>query len=174
MEHCGISGACGLIPATGVDLAVMASSNIVMFGRLNKALGLSLSKDTSRVLGKFACSLIAGNLASVPIALLAGVGGSLVKLIPGAGTALGAILTCGAYASCTYVAGLVYLKALAKTAKNGPITEASLKASLKEELSDKEQFKKLFKEGKDATKNIKFKDFADKAAEVKAAEPDES
>lgn len=170
MEHCGISGACGLIPAPGIDLAVMASSNIVMFGRLNKVLGISLSKNTSRVLGKFACSLIAGNLASIPITMIAGVGGSILKLIPGVGTALGAVMTCGAYAACTYVAGIVYLKALAKTAQNGPVTEEALKESLKEEFSDKAQFARLFKEGKTATKGMNFDDFKSRAKEVKEEE----
>lgn len=170
MEHCGISGACGLVPVSGLDLAVAASSNIVMFGRLNKVLGLSLRKDTSRVLGKLACSLIAGNLASLPIGLIAGVGGSLLKLIPGPGTALGAVLTAGAYAACTYVAGVVYLKALAKTAQNGPVTEESLKVALQEEFSDKEQFKKIFKDGKKAVKGMNFADFKAQAEIVKAEE----
>ena len=168
MEHCGISGACGLVPVSGLDLAVAASSNIVMFGRLNKVLGLSLRKDTSRVLGKLACSLIAGNLASLPIGLIAGVGGSLLKLIPGPGTALGAVLTAGAYAACTYVAGVVYLKALAKTAQNGPVTEESLKVALQEEFSDKEQFKKIFKDGKKSVKGMNFADFKAQAESVKA------
>ena len=149
----------------------MASSNIVMFVRLNKVLGLSISKDTSRVLGKFACSIIAGNLASVPMALLAGVGGSLLKLIPGVGTALGAILTCGAYAACTYVAGIVYLKALAKTSKDGDVSEESLKAALKAELEDKHQFEEILKDGKNATKDIRFKDFVSRAKKVKEDEP---
>lgn len=171
MEHCGISGACGLIPATGIDMAVMASSNIVMFGRLNKTLGLSLSRDTSRVLGKFACSLVAGNLASIPIALLAGVGGSLLKLVPGVGTALGAVLTCGAYASCTYVTGIVYLKALAKTTQGGPVTEEALKAALEREMKDKKQFKRLFEEGQKAIKGMKFSEFRAKAEKVREEEP---
>lgn len=166
VQHCGIAGAAGLIPVPGGDAMVLLPSQIVMYGRLNKVMGISISKDTGKVIGKFMLSQILGILASFPVAAAGAIGGSLLKFIPFFGTLAGAAVTATSYAAITYVLGIVYVKALAKASQNGSLSEAGLKSAISAEFADKNKIHDLYEEAKKNAKGMDFKSYNASADDI--------
>ena len=167
LEHCGIAGACGLVPIPYADIAILLPSQIVMYGRLNKVLGVSLSHDTLHVIGKFMLSQMAGILASIPLAVAAKIVGGLLKFIPVLGSLCGAMLDGAANAAITYVLGVVYLKALVRTAGNGQCDAEKLKEALDEEFADKENIRDLYRMARESASKMDFKKFKQQAEDYK-------
>lgn len=163
VQHCGIAGACGLFPIPYADLLILLPSQIVMYGRLNKQLGITLSDNTMHVIGKFMLSQIAGVIASIPVAFAAKVGAGLLKLIPGAGTMVGAFMDAGANAAVTYVLGIVYLKALVKAKASGKVSEENLREALNNEMSDKDNIRDMYKDARNKVRGMDFKKYKDQA-----------
>lgn len=163
LEHCGIAGACGLVPIPFADIAILLPSHIVMYGRLNKVLGVSLSENTLHVIGKFMLSQLAGIIASIPLAFVAKIAGGLFKFIPFLGSLCGAVLDAAANAAITYVLGVVYLKALVRTVENGRCDEEKLRGALGEEFGDRDSIRDLYRKARESASKMDFRKFKGQA-----------
>jgi uncharacterized protein (DUF697 family) len=85
-KYAAISAGLGFIPVPGVDIATISGAQYSMIRAIAKAYGYELSKERVRPI---VSSLVGGTL---PVALAAAGGGSLVKAIPFVGAIAGAIL----------------------------------------------------------------------------------
>ena len=102
-DHMIMSAAAGLIPAPMLDLAASLGIQLALIKRLCTLYGVTFSENAARaiVLSLFG-SVGAGTLA-------AGVFLSVAKLIPGAGTLMGAISMPIAMSAVTYAVGKVFI-----------------------------------------------------------------
>lgn len=167
LQHCGIAGALALIPLGGFDVAAVTGNMVAMAVRLNPELGLSLQKDSVRIIVKYMFSMLLSNLSALPIAFIGGALGSLVKFIPGIGTALGMLITPASFAAMTYVFGIIYARSLLRAARTGNVSEESVKAAVGDEFTNKGNISSLFNEAKDAVSGIDFSQYRDCASSVK-------
>src|ERR1700682_1279323 len=124
-QHALAATGAAFIPLPVLDLAVMAANTWTMYVRINNAVGISFGDNALKSIA----SGIFGNLATIiPGVILARVGGSLLKLIPGAGTVGGIAVAAVTNVAILYVAGRVYLKSLEVLLHSGkPLTEENLK-----------------------------------------------
>lgn len=160
MQHCCIAGAAGLVPIPFADLAIMLPQQIVLYKRLNKEYGVSLSENSMKVIGSFMISQITGMVSVFGIAIFAKAMFSTLKAIPGIGTIAGAAVDATTNAAITWVLGVVYFIALENVAKNsGNVTEERLKESLATQFANKGKIRDLFQEGKLKVKGIDFSKF---------------
>ena len=169
IKHSCVGGAAGLIPVPLVDSGIMLGNQMLMYRNINSVMGISLSKDTMRVLGKFMISQVAGMLSVFGFALLGKGVASLLKCTFIASIA-GCAIDCATNAGITYVLGVVYAKVLVKSVNEGngkPPSIDALKDAMKEEFKNTDEMKRIFKEGKAAMRNTNYKDFK---ADAKAAE----
>jgi uncharacterized protein (DUF697 family) len=167
IKHSCVGGAAGLVPVPLVDDLVMLGNQIVMYRNINSVLGVSLAKDTLKVIGMFMLSQAAGLLAAFGIAVAGSILSKFLKAsIVGApiGMALNAVVN----ASITYVLGIVYARALVKVVGSGKTpTAENLKEELKAQFADTDNLKKLYEEGKEKLKDKKFSDYKNDAEEAK-------
>lgn len=168
IQHSCIAGAAGLVPIPGVDTVICLGNQIALYGRLNAILGVSLAKNTLKVIGGFMASQVTGMLSVFGFALAGKVAGGLLKCIPGLGTIGGVAVDCAINAGVTYVLGVVYVKAMVRIFKAGkPVTEESLKEALRTEFADEEGLKDIYREGREKMKHTNFASYKDEAEKYK-------
>jgi uncharacterized protein (DUF697 family) len=97
------SGAAGLIPVPLVDIAAVGGVQLHMLRRLSEIYGIPFSEDR----GKSIITSLAGAIAPATLATAAA---SLIKGLPGIGTALGALTMPLASAGATWVIGKVFIQ----------------------------------------------------------------
>jgi uncharacterized protein (DUF697 family) len=97
------SGAAGLIPVPLVDIAAVGGVQLHMLKRLSEIYGVPFSEDR----GKSIITSLAGAIAPATLATAAG---SLIKGLPGIGTAVGALTMPIASAGVTWVIGKVFIQ----------------------------------------------------------------
>src|SRR6476619_8140480 len=101
------SGAAGLIPVPLVDIAAVGGVQLHMLRRLSEIYGVPFSENR----GKSILASIAGAVIPASTATTTAVGvGSLVKSLPGVGTAIGALTMPVFSAGATYVIGKVFIQ----------------------------------------------------------------
>ena len=130
IKHSCIGGAAGLFPMPIVDNIIMLGNQMIMYRNINSVLGVSLAKNTLKVIGTFMLSQVAGMLAVFGIAIAGSILGNVLKasiVFAPAGMALNALIN----AAITYVLGIVYARALVKLVGSGKTPTAE---NLKEEL----------------------------------------
>jgi uncharacterized protein (DUF697 family) len=167
IKHSCIGGAAGLFPMPIVDNIIMLGNQMIMYRNINSVLGVSLAKNTLKVIGTFMLSQVAGMLAVFGIAIAGSILGNVLKasiVFAPAGMALNALIN----AAITYVLGIVYARALVKLVGSGKTpTAENLKEELKTQFADKDNLKKLYEEGKEKLKGTKFSDYKNDAEEAK-------
>ena len=100
------SGVAGLLPVPIVDLAAVAGLQIQMLRRLSQIYDVPFSKNRGK-------ALIA-SFAGTMIPASAGLGvASMIKSVPVAGTAIGAVTTPALSVGATYAIGLAFIEHLA-------------------------------------------------------------
>jgi uncharacterized protein (DUF697 family) len=97
------SAATGVIPVPLLDLAALAGVQASMIARLANLYGETLSDNAARSI----VSVLLGTL--LPANLAAGVVGSTVKLVPGAGYFIGTASMVALSAAATYAIGKVFV-----------------------------------------------------------------
>ena len=101
------SGAAGLIPIPLVDMAAVGGVQLQMLRRLSEIYGVPFSENR----GKSIIASLAGAVIPASTATTTAVGvGSLVKSLPGVGTAVGALTMPVFSAGATYVIGKVFIQ----------------------------------------------------------------
>ena len=168
IEHDCVAGAAALIPIPGADVAVMLGNQIVLYGRLNSELDISISKDTLKSIGGFMVSQIAGIVSVIPVAIAAQFASQLLKFIPGPGSIAGAAVGAGANAAITHVLGLVYLVTIKKMVASGKeFSAGNIKENLKEQFADKDFIRETYAEAKAKYKNTDFNAYKNQAEEIR-------
>jgi uncharacterized protein (DUF697 family) len=128
------SGAAGLIPVPGVDLATVGGVQIQMLRRLSKIYDVPFSSN----LGKSLIAALAGAL--VPAA--SGMGAvSLVKSVPVAGTIVAVMAMPTLSAGATYAIGLAFIEHFASGGTLLDFNPPDYRAFLKRQKQKKEQEK---------------------------------
>jgi uncharacterized protein (DUF697 family) len=97
------SGAAGLIPVPLVDIAAVGGVQLHMLRRLSEIYGIPFSENR----GKSIVTSLAGATAPASVATATG---SLIKGLPGIGTAIGALTMPIASAGATWVIGKVFIQ----------------------------------------------------------------
>lgn len=110
--HSKLAVASAWVPIPGADVAAGAVNIWSMYLRLNKKIGLEIGESIL----KSVASGVATNLASY--AAVSAVG-SVLKCIPGIGTAVGAVVMSASLYAITLASGLVYIETLTYLRKNG-------------------------------------------------------
>src|SRR5258707_11011633 len=101
------SGAAGLIPIPIVDMAAVGGVQLQMLRRLSEIYGVPFSENR----GKSIIASLAGAVIPASTATTTAVGvGSLIKSVPGFGTAIGALTMPVFSAGATYVIGKVFIQ----------------------------------------------------------------
>jgi len=101
------SGAAGLIPIPIVDMAAVGGVQLQMLRRLSEIYGVPFSDNR----GKSIIASLAGAVLPASTATTTAVSvGSLVKSLPGFGTAIGAVTMPVFSAGATYVIGKVFIQ----------------------------------------------------------------
>src|SRR5713101_9441531 len=101
------SGAAGLIPIPLVDMAAVGGVQLQMLRRLSEIYGVPFSENR----GKSIIASLAGAVLPASTATTTAVGvGSLVKSLPGFGTAIGALTMPVFSAGATYIIGKVFIQ----------------------------------------------------------------
>lgn len=145
-QHALAGTAIGFIPVPGADVAAMVANTWTMYVRVNKIVGVSFGENTLKAIA----SGVIANMASVIPGVIVAIGaGSLLKLIPGIGTAGGTAVAVVANVAVMYVAGKVYLKSLELLIRSGkPLTDDNLKKATAQTSKDKAFVKSAYAEGK--------------------------
>jgi uncharacterized protein (DUF697 family) len=108
------SGAAGLIPIPLVDMAAVGGVQLQMLRRLSEIYGVPFSENR----GKSILASLAGAVIPASTATTTAVGvGSLVKSLPGVGTAIGALTMPVFSAGATYVIGKVFIQHFASVGR---------------------------------------------------------
>ena len=101
------SGAAGLIPIPLVDMAAVGGVQLQMLRRLSEIYGVPFGENR----GKSILASLAGAVIPASTATTTAVGvGSLMKSLPGVGTAIGALTMPVFSAGATYVIGKVFIQ----------------------------------------------------------------
>jgi len=101
------SGAAGLIPVPIVDVAAVGGVQLQMLRRLSEIYGVPFTDNR----GKSIIASLAGSLIPASTATTTAMGvGSLMKGLPGIGTAIGALSMPVFSAGATYVIGKVFIQ----------------------------------------------------------------
>ncbi|MBK1986785.1 hypothetical protein A0J48_004375 [Sphaerospermopsis aphanizomenoides BCCUSP55] len=150
-QHALLGTAAGIIPVPGADIAALVANTWTMYVRINNVVGVSFGDN---VLKSIASGIIANLASLIPgIALAIGTG-SLLKFIPGIGTAGGIVVAAAANVAVMYVAGNVYLKSLEILIHSDkPLTEENIKMAAEQISKDKDFVEKAYAEGKEVAKN---------------------
>ncbi|BAZ08051.1 hypothetical protein [Calothrix sp. NIES-3974] len=112
-----------------------------MYARINTALGIALGKNIIKSVGL----AIATNVLSIISAtILVSLGGSVLKIIPGVGTAGGMLVTCITFYTLSSLMDWIYLKAITFLVSSDiPVNSRNLKKAAKQVSQDKDLFDKL-------------------------------
>jgi uncharacterized protein (DUF697 family) len=101
------SGAAGLIPIPLVDMVAVGGVQLQMLRRLSEIYGVPFTENR----GKSILASLAGAVIPASTATTTAVGvGSLMKSLPGVGTAIGALTMPVYSAGATYVIGKVFIQ----------------------------------------------------------------
>jgi uncharacterized protein (DUF697 family) len=150
-QHAIAATATGFIPVPGLDVLAVVANIWTMYVRINDVVGVSFSEN---VLKSIASGVIANLASTIPAIALTVGAGSLLKLLPGIGTAGGIAIAVTANIAVIYVAGKVYLKSLEVLLQSGkPLTEENLKEVVTQMSKDKDFVKSAYNEGEDVAKN---------------------
>ena len=133
-KHVLWSSGAGLIPVPLADIAAVTAVQVSMLGDLSKVYGRELSEP---VLNNFATALTGGMLARI--------GASAIKAIPGIGTLIGGASMSIMSGASTYAVGQV---AKAELERSGDLSRADLSSA-------KADYRKAFESGKAYVESLK-------------------
>ena len=101
------SGAAGLVPIPLVDIVAVGGVQLAMLRRLSEIYNVPFSDN----LGKSVIASVAGSLLPASAATTTAMGvGSVMKVVPGVGTVVGALTMPVVSAGATYVIGKVFIQ----------------------------------------------------------------
>jgi uncharacterized protein (DUF697 family) len=101
------SGAAGLIPIPLVDMAAVGGVQLQMLRRLSEIFGVPFSANRGKsIIASLAGAIIPASTATTTAMTFS----SLMKGLPGVGTAIGALSMPVFSAGCTYVIGKVFIQ----------------------------------------------------------------
>lgn len=148
--------ASGWLPGVGALAATAVSAGFIwrMYFQINKALGISISKN---ILKSLASALLTNLVAQLGGVVLIEVTATAISLIPGIGNVSASILLGAVNYGIVYVSGLVYIKMLTglfSAQKDiNSMTEEDFKASATETFNqNKEEFQKAFHAARESAK----------------------
>lgn len=152
--------ASGFLPGIGATAATAISVGFIwrMYYQINKALGISVSKN---ILKSVASALLANLITGLGAIFAADAAATVLSLIPGLGSFSAAVLVGAANYGLVYVSGLIYIKMLTGLFKaNKDISHMSsdeIKSAMTGAFKEnKDEIKDVFnKAKKDAIKDIK-------------------
>lgn len=116
-NHVGFAASAGLIPFPGADLAAVSAVQLNLLRQIAKLYGINFMEN----IGKNMITAIAGGG-------IARLGASLIKAIPGVGTAVGTMGMAAMSAASTYALGKVFANHFAK---GGTLEDFDIKSSKK-------------------------------------------
>ncbi len=162
LKHSYIAGGIALIPIPGVSEIAVVVNQLTMYGRINDVIGIKLSENFLKIVGKFLISqviCIVGGFAAV-LGIVA-----VLKFIPGLNFLAG-FAAAPAAGIANYICGLAYFYMLNDT------IEASGGVEVFEQLSDeekavlmkmhklnKERMERIKKQAEEKLKNADYKAF---------------
>lgn len=150
--------AAGWIPGAGGTAALLASGGFIwsMYYRINKKVGIPLSKTVVKSLG----AAVLTNLAGSALALVGGAAIATALSFTGIGNAASSVIMAGLNYAVVLVSGIIYLKLLVGLFKAGndpaSMSVEDLKSSA-ENIIRQEDVNQLLKDAKDAYKKA-YKD----------------
>ena len=100
-KYSAIASAAALLPVPGLDLAGMIGVQIKMLHDLGKMHDVKLEDNKAKV-------AVTALVTSVPAASFSAAAASVLKVVPGIGTALGALALPAYFAASTYAVGRVF------------------------------------------------------------------
>lgn len=145
--------AAGWVPGAGGTAALMASAGFIwsMYYRINKKIGISLSKTVVKSLG----AAILTNLAGSALALVGGTIIATALSFTGIGNAVSSLIMAGLNYAVVLVSGIIYLKLLVSLFKAGN-DPASMSAdqlkSAADDIIHNEDVSQMLKDAKEAYK----------------------
>lgn len=167
IKHSCIGGAAGLMLFPAIDNIIMLGNQMLMYRNINSVLGVSLAKDTLKVLGVFMLSQAAGMVSVFGLALAGKfLGGLLKATLVCAPVAM--VIDGAVNAGITYVLGVVYARALVGIIKDGKQpTEAGLKEAMRRAFQDKDEIRRIYEEGRAAIRGKNFSEYKKDAEDAK-------
>lgn len=144
----GLGGA--WIPGAGGTAALLASVGFIwsMYFRINKCLGLKLSKT---LLKSLASAVITNIIASAAGIIGGAAVSTVLSFIPGVGSVAASVIMAGIDYAVVFASGLIYIKVLTNLFKAGKdpakMSEEQLKAAAGSAVND-EDIGKIIKEAK--------------------------
>ncbi len=153
-QHAVVSATCGLaVVVPGADLLAFVANTWTMYARINKALGISLSKN---ILKSIATAVGTNVVSIIPGMAIGSLAGSLMKAFPGLGTLGGMAVSGTTYYAISTVMGWIYLKGITiLVSSNQALDAENLKAATKQVAKDKEFVKNIYESAKEDYKNKK-------------------
>ncbi len=153
-NHVLLAAGGGLIPILLVDIAAVTAIQLDMLQKLCQLYGLNFSRSMGR-----------GFIAALSSSVLARLGASLIKAIPGVGSFIGGLSSAILSGAATYAVGQVFV---AHFEKGGTLEDF-------DPLSYKEIYEEQFEEGKRKTRNWQQKenDKKDQTIEIEASSQEE-
>lgn len=164
-QHAVISATCGLaVVVPGADLLAFVANTWTMYARINKALGISLSKN---ILKSIATAVGTNVVSILPGMAIGSLAGSLMKAFPGIGTIGGMAVSGTTYYAISTVMGWIYLKGITMLVSSNQTLDAeNLKAATKQVAKDKNFVKNIYDSAKEQYNN-KNQDIVVDATEVR-------
>lgn len=141
-----------LLPGAGSTAALVAAVGFIwsMYYRINKCLGLKLSKVVLKSLASAVLTNLAGSVASI-------IGATVISAIPIVNN-VATVLMAGVDYAVVLVSGVVYLKLLTNIFKAGKNIEEMTESDLKEAMESvvkEEDVSQLIKDARDEYKNAR-------------------
>ena len=129
-KHVAIGAAIALIPVPAVSSIATVANICKMYSAINEELNISLSENKLK-------SLISALIGSLGARVLLRLGvGELLKMIPGIGTAGGAVILAAQDAAITYISSYIYLNTLSLLAKQGTISDDVIEGKFREYMKE--------------------------------------
>ncbi len=137
-QHCKLAAGAGLVPVPGADIVMGSANTLKMFQAINKTLGISsvgidLKTIITALFSQFASRFTVSGITNI------------LKFIPGAGQATGAVVSSVMQYLLALTAGYVYFNALALLVDDkGHISLNKLGDAINTTMADKEKTDAMF------------------------------
>lgn len=136
------TAATGAIPIPFADAPLLIGEQVALMATICGIYGINVSKDGLKMLATAAIGTSGATIVGKTIAT------GLLKLIPGAGTVAGGVISAGTAGVVTLAMGKAFIE-VCKLVKVGKLSEADLTSNKGKEAM-KEQFKEQLKKNKES------------------------
>lgn len=149
--------ASGIVPGVAGVIAALTQAGFVWatYVKINKILGISMSKDTAKFLGS---AIITNIVTAAGTLLLSYAGAAIISFIPIFGQAAAAAINGAIGFIIIYASAIVYLKLITKLIRPDGTLDVSESESTKQKIKniiDETNVEDIIKEGRNSYKNAK-------------------